>query len=50
LTILELPVTVLDWVSMGMHKHVHKTTLNVHFQNCAAHRVVDSLGKKIFPE
>jgi len=40
LTILESPVTALDWLSMGMHKHVLKTTLNVHFQNCATHRVV----------
>jgi len=40
LTFLESPVTALDWVSMGMHKHVLKTTLNAHFQNCATHRVV----------
>jgi len=40
LTILESPVTALDRLSMGMHKHVLKTTLNIHFQNCATHRVV----------
>jgi len=35
-------LTILDWLSMGMHKDVHKTTLNVHFQNCATQRVVAS--------
>ena len=43
LTILELPMTALEWESMAMHKHVLKTTLNVRFQNCATHRVVSGV-------
>ena len=43
LTILELPVTALEWESMAMHKHVLKTILNIRFQNCATHRVVSGV-------
>ena len=37
---LESPLPASEWLAMGIHKPVLKTTLNVCFQECATHREV----------
>ena len=40
---LESPLPASEWLAMGIHKPVLKTTLNVRFQKCATHRVVSGV-------
>ena len=38
-----MPLPPSEWLSIGIHKPVLKTTLNVLFQKCASHRVVSGV-------
>ena len=37
------PLPASEWLALGIHKPVLKTTLNVRFQKCATHRVVNGV-------
>ena len=37
------PLPASEWLSMGIHKPVLKTTLNVRFRKCATRRVVSGV-------
>ena len=41
------PLPDSEWLAMGIHQPVLKTTLNVCFQKCTIHRVVSSVRSEI---